>query len=184
MVYSLARDGALPLSTWWYHMDQRVGGPVRSVWVAVVLSFIVATPGVSNTTVLSALFSLTATGLYSSYIIPIFLRVTVSRHTFQPKEFNLGVFSMPFGIVSVSWGTFMIIVLCLATDTPATTDNINYSPIALGIILVFAWTYWIFSARYIYICIYIYINIIYIFIYLHIHKYIYYIYYIYVYIYI
>ena len=40
MIYSLSRDGAMPLSSYWYKMDSFVGGPVRSVWLAVILAFI------------------------------------------------------------------------------------------------------------------------------------------------
>ena len=40
MIYSLSRDGVLPFSSFWYKMDMNIGGPVRSVWLAVVLSFI------------------------------------------------------------------------------------------------------------------------------------------------
>ena len=39
-IYSLSRDGALPLSSIFYNMDTRVGGPVRSIWLVVVLAFI------------------------------------------------------------------------------------------------------------------------------------------------
>lgn len=104
-------------------------------------------PGLTNPTVLGALFSLTATGLYSSYLIPILLRVTVSRNSFHPAEFNLGKYSVPMGWISVLWCLFMIIVLCLPQDTPITKNNMNYSPIALGFVLVGAWFSWMVSAR-------------------------------------
>lgn len=106
------------------------------------------TPGLTNPTVLGALFSLTATGLYSSYLIPILLRVTVSRNSFQPAEFNLGKYSIFIGWISILWCLFMIIVLCLPQDTPITINNMNYSPIALGIVLVGAWFSWVVSARF------------------------------------
>ena len=105
-------------------------------------------PGLTNPTALGALFSLTATGLYSSYLIPILLRVTVSRNTFEPAEFNLGKYSKPFGVIAVLWATFMIIVLCLPQDAPITINNMNYSPIALGIVILGAFSSWVLSARF------------------------------------
>lgn len=105
-------------------------------------------PGLTNPTVLGALFSLTATGLYSSYFIPIFLRVTVSRDSFQAAEFSLGKYSIPMGWISSVWCLFMIIILCLPQDAPISANNMNYSPIALGIILVGAWFSWVVSARF------------------------------------
>lgn len=112
-----------------------------------MIAFILGIPGLTNQTVLSALFSLTATGLYSSYLIPILLRVTVARDTFEPKEFTLGKFSIAIGWVSLFWCILMVIVLCLPSVTPITIDNMNYSPVALGAILVFCWLYWGVSAR-------------------------------------
>lgn len=62
-VYSFSRDGALPLSRFWYHVNRRTGSPVRAIVLCVVISFLVGVPGLANDTVLGALFSLTATGL-------------------------------------------------------------------------------------------------------------------------
>lgn len=42
----------------------------------------------------------------------------------------------------------MIIVLCLPQAAPISINNMNYSPIALGIILVGAWFSWMVSARF------------------------------------
>jgi hypothetical protein len=42
----------------------------------------------------------------------------------------------------------MIIVLCLPQDAPITINNMNYSPIALGIVLLGAFFSWVVSARF------------------------------------
>ena len=111
------------------------------------IHFMSGIPGLTNPTALGALFSLTATGLYTSYLIPVLLRVTVSRNTFQAAEFSLGKYSVPMGIIGVTWATFMIITLCLPQDAPITINNMNYSPIALGIVLISALLSWVVSAR-------------------------------------
>lgn len=147
MIYSFSRDRALPFSHFFHHIDRRCGGPTRAIWLATAIAFVLGTPGLSNPDALSALFSLTATGLYSSYIIPIFLRLTVGRETFKQAEFNLGIWSVPIGVISVLWGAFMTILLCLPQSSPQTSQNINYSPIALGCVLTYAWGLWLASAR-------------------------------------
>eukprot|EP00667_Euglena_gracilis_P005024 EG_transcript_5049 len=147
MVYSFSRDGALPLSRFWYHVNRRTGSPVRAIVLCVVISFLVGVPGLANDTVLGALFSLTATGLLASYIIAIFLRITVSRHTFVPAEFNLGRWGVPMGVISVAWSLFMLVVMCLPQATPITGDSLNYSPVMLGAILLGSWVAWLVSAR-------------------------------------
>lgn len=56
-IYSLARDGAVPLSSFWYNMDPRVGGPVRSIWLSVVLAFILGEAYRSHSILLFATLS-------------------------------------------------------------------------------------------------------------------------------
>ena len=113
MMYAFSRDGGLPCSGFFYNIDKRVGGPVRAIWFVVLASFALALPSLGSNTVLSALFSLTATGLYSSYLIPVFLRLTVGRASFTPSSWSLGRFSLPAAAVSVAWCVFMTAVLCL-----------------------------------------------------------------------
>ena len=148
MIYSFARDGGLPFSKTFYHIDNYFGGPVRAVWLAIFIAFCFGIPGLFNSTVLEALFSLTATGLYASYIIPIFLRITIAKDTFKQGEWNLGDWSITFGWISVVWGLFMIFVLCLPNVYPIAYSNLNYSPVALGMILLYAVVTWYVDARY------------------------------------
>jgi hypothetical protein len=112
-----------------------------------VLAFALGVPGLANDAVLGALFSMTATGLYSSYMIPVLLRVTISRDTFIPAEFNLGRWSILVGWISVLWALFMLAILCLPQSQPVTLNNLNYSPVGLGCILLLAWVSWFVSAR-------------------------------------
>ena len=114
----------------------------------VLISFLLGLPGLINPGVLAALFSLTATGLYASYMIPILLRVTVAKDTFKPLEFNLGVYSIPFGYIAVAWASFMTIVLCLPQSYPVNVTTLNYSPLVLGGILFYAVVAWYLSAKY------------------------------------
>lgn len=148
MVYSFSRDGALPWSEVWYNVDPYFGSPVRAIWLSIFLAFLIAVPGCWNDEILGALFSLTATGLYSSYIIPVFLRVTISKDTFEAAEFSLGELSIPIGWFSIIWGLFMIAVLSLPSTYPVTFQDMNYSPFALLLVLIYALISWFASAKY------------------------------------
>ena len=147
MIYSFSRDRALPLSKVWYKIDSARGGPTRAIWLSLLIAFLFGVPGLFNSSVLSVLFSLTATGLYSSYIIPILLRITVARSSFVPAEWNLGRHSLVVHTVAFLWGVLMIIVLCLPSVYPVAISNLNYSPLALGAILIYALTSWHMGAK-------------------------------------
>jgi hypothetical protein len=52
-----------------------------------------------------------------------------------------------YGWISVFWGLFMIFILCLPSEYPIKYSNLNYSPVALGLILAYALISWYFDAR-------------------------------------
>lgn len=41
----------------------------------------------------------------------------------------------------------MVVVLCLPNTYPITIANLNYSPVVLGIVLIYALTSWFLSAK-------------------------------------
>ena len=52
------------------------------------------------------------------------------------------------GVFSVLWCIFMIVILCLPAMSPPNLSNLNYSPLALGLILFLALASWFLSAQY------------------------------------
>lgn len=145
--FSLARDNALPFSKFIHHISPNLGTPARAICISALIEFILIIPGTANPIILSALFSLCATGIYTSYTIPILLRITIARETFQPSNFNLGKFGIPFGIISVLWCCLITIILCFPQIFPITIENLNYAPIAMGIVLFYALFAWIFISK-------------------------------------
>ena len=62
---------------------------------------------------------------------------------------NIGRWSFVIGWVSVFWGAFMVVVLCLPQSSPTNElSTLNYSGVALGAILVYAIITWFVSAKY------------------------------------
>ena len=61
-------------------------------------------------------------GLYTSYAVPILLRITSGRNKLAPGTFSLGKWYLAIGVVAVSWVSFIIILLFFPpsqTTTPA-----------------------------------------------------------------
>ncbi len=50
-------------------------------------------------------------GLYTSYVVPILLRITSGRDKLVPGPFSLGRWYMPIGIVAVAWVAFISVLL-------------------------------------------------------------------------
>ena len=44
MIYAFSRDGAVPFSNYWHHVNKRTRVPVRTAWFGAVGAFILASP--------------------------------------------------------------------------------------------------------------------------------------------
>lgn len=142
MMFAFSRDHALP--RFFHAVDRRFRSPVRTVWLAAFLSFCLALPSLGSSVAFAAATSIATIGLYISYGIPILIGA-IYHDTFVKGPFSLGVFSRPVAYVGVLWIGFIAIVFCLPTANPVTSQTVNYTPAAVGIIALWvaaSWTLW------------------------------------------
>lgn len=57
------------------------------------------------------------------------------------------MFSRPIALIGVLWIGFITVVFCLPTANPVTTQTLNYTVVAVGIILIFSVGAWLVWAR-------------------------------------
>ena len=65
-------------------------------------------------------------GLYTSYTVPIFLRITSGRNKLVPGPFTLGRWYFPIGVIAVAWVSFIVVLLLFPgsqAPTPETTST-------------------------------------------------------------
>jgi len=146
MLYAFSRDGAVPFSRFWHHIDPVRRVPTRSVWFAVVGAFILCIPYYWSPTAFSAVTSIATIGLYIAYVIPVLLRRIAGRR-FQQGPFNLGKWSAAVGWTAVIWVAFIAVLFMLPESYPVTISTFNYAPIAVGVVLCFSGSWWLLGAR-------------------------------------
>ncbi|TFY58151.1 hypothetical protein EVG20_g8263 [Dentipellis fragilis] len=144
MMYAFSRDGAIP--GFFHKVDKRWKSPIRTVWLACTLSFILGLPSLGSSVAFSAATSIATIGLYISYAIPIALRV-VYADQFVRGPFHLGMFSFPVAIAAVTWIAFISIVFVLPELNPVNSQTLNYAIVAVGIVLTYSLGFWLVSAR-------------------------------------
>ncbi|KAK4547882.1 hypothetical protein LTR36_010601 [Oleoguttula mirabilis] len=120
--------------------------PYRTIWLAATLAFILGLPSLGSSVAFSAATSIATIGLYISYGIPILVGLIYPAH-FKKGPFNLGAFSRPVALVACLWIAFITIIFCLPELNPVTTQTLNYTPVCVGIVLVWAFGTWFLSAR-------------------------------------
>ncbi|KAI8994275.1 APC amino acid permease [Gaertneriomyces semiglobifer] len=138
MFYAFARDNGLPASKFWTTLNTRTGMPIRLVWLSATLVIILAIPSMFSGEAMSAIAGICIIGFTVSYAIPVFLRITVGRHTFVQSEFNLGRWSTILGAVGCAWTALAFVMFQMPLALPATANTMNYTPVAVGFMLVFA----------------------------------------------
>lgn len=140
-IYSFARDGGFPGARFLARIEPRTGVPINAC------IFLLASCVLLGTAILSphhwfskinAVSSIITNGFLFTYGIGPFLRL-VNPHIFKPsKTFNLGRLSKPAAVIGVGYCAFSIATTALPVFMPATKDNLNVSPIALGAVIMFA----------------------------------------------
>ncbi len=144
MIYAFSRDGAVPFSNLWHHLDSG-RTPRNAIILAAVAAFVLAIPTVFNFAAYVAITSIAVIGLYISYVLPILLRLMA--RDFQPGPWHLGTWSRPIGIISVLWVVFISVLFMLPTITPITAVTFNYTPVVVLGTLVILVVWWMVSVR-------------------------------------
>ena len=70
MIYAFSRDGALPASGVWHHINPRTRTPTRAIWLAAGGAFVLGLPYLWNATAYAAVTSIAVIGLYIAYVLP------------------------------------------------------------------------------------------------------------------
>jgi hypothetical protein len=86
------------------------------------------------------------TWLICNAAIPIALRV-LYRRRFVRGPFHLGAFSYPIAVISVLWIAFISIAFILPAENPVSSQTLNYSIVAVGIVVTYSMGFWLVSAR-------------------------------------
>jgi amino acid transporter len=145
-IFAFSRDGAMPGSRRWRTVSKRTRTPVNSVWFAAAGAFVLGVPSYWNTVAFQAIVSVNVIGLFTSYAIPIFLRLRQGQD-FAPGPWSLGRWSRPVARVAIGWVAFSSVLFLLPQSSPVTHLNFNYAPVAIGVVLAVATAWWFVSAK-------------------------------------
>jgi amino acid transporter len=143
----MARDGVFPFSTYLRWIFEPTKIPLANVLFVFFIDSLLLLLQLASTAAFSAIISVATLGYQISYLMPIFLRCTTARNTFELGEFNLGRFSIPNAIISSIWLFITSIFLFFPSNYPVTQENMNYAVVIIGGVALIAAIYWIVSAR-------------------------------------
>lgn len=143
-MFSFARDGGIPHRL--HIIDKKFKSPMRTVIFAAVAAFLLCLPSLGSTSAFAGTTSIATIGLFISYGIPIATALIWPRN-FRRGPFRLGRASRPVGVISCLWIGFITIAFCLPTVNPVTSQTLNYTGVAVGIVLLGSLSSWFLWAR-------------------------------------
>lgn len=83
MLYAFSRDDGIPGSRWWKRVNPTTGTPINSIIAMGAAAILLGLSLLGSTVAFSAMSSIGVIGMYISYAIPQFLRLTVARKWFK-----------------------------------------------------------------------------------------------------
>ncbi|MDB4868153.1 MAG: amino acid permease [Cohnella sp.] len=143
MMYAFSRDKGMPFSGQWAQISKKFRTPAKAIWLAVILSFLLAfidyiiksvNPDTSYTTI-AFLTAVSVVGLYLAYGIPILLKLlAVSQGKFQKKHlgpWHLGKYSNFIAVIALLWIVFICIIMVIPPNEMA-----GYAVLGMLILLI------------------------------------------------
>ena len=71
----------------------------------------------------------------------------IYHENFKKGPFNLKAFSRPVALIACLWIGFITVIFCLPNMNPVTSQTLNYTPVAVGIVSVWTFGTWFLWAR-------------------------------------
>ena len=160
MCYAFSRDGAIPGWRIWSKVNVR-RVPTRAVIFMAVLAAVITIPAyfpskkgeAIEPVAFYAVVSITVIGLYTAYVIPIFLRWRMGDR-FEPGPWNLGGKWKWMNLFSTIWVGLITILFCLPLspggvpwDSKFDWSLVNYAPLVMGGATLAVGIWWVVRAR-------------------------------------
>ncbi|KAK3393754.1 amino acid/polyamine transporter I [Podospora didyma] len=144
--WALARDNAVPLSSLFSKVNEKLSCPVpATLFVAVIATGLGAIPLGSTTAFvnLAGSFIILTT---VSYAIPFLANVLTGRKHFPKGPFHLGKFGMVINVLAVLFITLFDVFYCFPFVYPTTVETMNYNSVILVGVVALTAIWWVAHA--------------------------------------
>ncbi|TFY62224.1 hypothetical protein EVG20_g6781 [Dentipellis fragilis] len=142
-IFAFSRDGGLPFSRFLRRVSPHTHTPLYAVWAMVLVAILLGLLAFAGPNAISAIFSLGVVAQYIAYTVPIAARF-LGKNDFKKGPFHLGIFSLPVAVIAVAFMSFMIIIFTFPTTPNPTTEDMNYTVVVSGGVMILSLAYYFF----------------------------------------
>ncbi|KAG9317065.1 hypothetical protein JVU11DRAFT_1252 [Chiua virens] len=143
LVFAVARDGVLPLSSWIGKVDEQ-GQPRNAVTVIFIFSAALLCTILPSQVAFTSLVSAGGAPTIAAYGLIALLRLFVTPDKFQSSHFRLGKWAKPFYICAAAFNAIIFAVDISPFYFPVTAQTFNFDVVIMAAITIFAFISWYF----------------------------------------
>ncbi|OGM44831.1 amino acid permease [Aspergillus bombycis] len=136
LVFAVARDGVLPFSSWVSKVHN--GQPRNAVIVVWAVAALVTCTLLPSDVAFTSLVSAAGVPSAAAYGLICLARLLCTPKRFPKPQWSLGKWSKPFQFIGVFWNGWVVAVLFSPYAFPVTGANLNYAPIIMAGVTIFA----------------------------------------------
>ena len=155
LLWSMARDKALPYSEYFAKVNQRFGIPLRAMVIILIVDLIIGLIMLGNDLAFESIISGGGVTLQVGYVTPVLIVLFRGRKILPPRpHFDLGRLGYPINILSACWSIIVIVMYVCLLYVPIENWNIswmNWSVLIVGATILFPGMWWVYRARHRYI---------------------------------
>ncbi|KAL9085183.1 MAG: hypothetical protein Q9165_007714 [Trypethelium subeluteriae] len=149
-IYAFARDDGLPFSTFFSKVNPKLQIPINAMTLTLFVQIVLNSIYFGTLTGFDTVITIATEGFYVSYAMPLFARV-VSRLIGQKHDlegpWSLGRYGLPLNVVGLLFLLYAIISFNFPSLYPVTSENMNYTSAAVGVIMFISLVTWITTGR-------------------------------------
>ncbi|KAI4153654.1 MAG: hypothetical protein LQ340_002178 [Diploschistes diacapsis] len=158
IVWSMARDRALPEWQYLRRINPATTIPLTAILTIVVITMALGLINIGSTTIFDAFISLLLEALYLSYLIALvlLLKGRISGRIGPNGAFKWGPWRLPglIGTLNNIFACFYLVLICFfafwPSSLPVTPENMNFSVVVTGAVVLFSSIFYFVSARKVY----------------------------------
>lgn len=141
LVFAVARDGVLPLSSWVGTVDKQ-GQPRNAVTVIYVSAALLLCTILPSQVAFTSLVSAAGVPTIAAYGLIGLLRFVMTPDRFGTSRFRLGRYAKPFYVCAALFNGFIFAIDISPFYFPVTPDTFNFAVVIFGAITIFALLSW------------------------------------------
>lgn len=138
----MARDGVLPFSPWVSRVED--GQPRNAIIVVWVVASIITCTILPSSVAFTSLVSAAGVPSAAAYGLICIGRLFLTPNKFPKPAWSLGRLSKPFQAIAILWNGWVVAVLYSPYAFPVEGATLNYAPVIMAIVTIFAVFSWWF----------------------------------------